>query len=244
MSNRYGPILLSAAFCASLTIVGSAGAQTRRINAYSVHPQLGLNLGYLGEAQSPATLSNSGFGLAVNYRQPLDKVGIMAVRLEAAYAALGKDRTRVVEGQGTTSESITEVQISHQVFLLDLGFQLQVPRGILRPYVAASGGLAHFISSVTVTRQVNANAQVPDSSGMSDNSLAYSGTAGILLMISSKTKPVFLDAGFRVFRANAFDALLISDVGTNSGGTLAIPRARLPLATRYMLFIGVSFALH
>jgi hypothetical protein len=110
MRTRFQLGLASAAFCASLCAVTAATAQTPRINKYSVHPQLGLNLGYLGELKSPATLSNSGFGGAINYRQPLDKLGITAVRIEAAFAGFGGDRTTVVERQGTSSESLTEVR--------------------------------------------------------------------------------------------------------------------------------------
>ena len=220
-----------------------ARAQTRAIEAFSVHPHLGFTLGYLGELERPATLSNSGFGVGANYRQPLDRFGVFGLRLDAGYASLGASEVSVTENAGGLGQSPTKVEISHQLLSLGVGLQLQSPRGILRPYASVGAGISRFITSLTVTRQWNYGGPA-DSSGMSDNSLTYFGSGGILLMLSSREKPIFLDVGIQAFRAGEFQAQLIENVGLNSLGGLYIPQSRLPQVMRYNAFIGVTFPLH
>lgn len=241
--QRRRGVLVLTALCVYFWTGESLSAQTRKLNEFAVHPQLGINIGYFGEVETPARLGNAGVGLIAGYRQPLDKIGLSAIRVDAGYAYLGRSRTSVREREGTSSESLTEVELLHSALLFDIGLQLQVPRGLLRPYVAANGGLARFSSSVTVTRQFGYTTQQPDSAGMSDNSITYGGTVGTLLILSAKGAPIFLEAGGSMFRTKAFDALLISDVGTDNSGTLITPRRRLASAWRYVLFLGVSFTL-
>ncbi len=218
-------------------------AQTSRIAQYAVHPQIEFSGAYTGSLDGRDALGTGGFGLTASYRQPLDRIGIMAFRIDGVFASFGSDGATLIERPGAYDETEVDVVVDHSTLMFDVGLQLQVPRGILRPYVAAMAGAASHISSIEVTRRSGYGSSVPDSANVSDNTLVYSGVAGILLMTSSRDAPVFFNAGFKVIGNSSFETVLAQRAEIDYRGELFFPRTRMPHGRRFLAMIGVTFTL-
>jgi len=184
----------------------------------------------------------NGYGGSANYVYALGRRGILGLRVDAAFLNYGNERQNIcfnlqtcrVQGHLTTSNNIVTAGV---------GPQLTVPSGPIRPYVAGSIGFSYFFTQSRIRFDGNSHGSDPSTTNYDDGGLAWQGTAGLLIPVSSGRVPVAIDLAAR-FNGNGQRSYLkkgsITDNGPGEAPTIAPIRTEANFVTYH---VGVSVGL-
>lgn len=135
-----------------------------------------------------------------------------------------------VELDLTTTNSIAHVNV---------GPQLMVPHGVVRPYVNAAIGLAYFGTTSQVEGSGNQNEPFASTTNFDDITLAWDAGGGVLVRLSGGPAPVLLDVGVRYHGNGEVEYLKKGDISDNPDGSISYNPTRSE-ANLLTFQIGVS----
>ncbi len=164
-------------------------------NPINIRAMGGVALSYAHPAGEFSEYVQRGFGLDVFGALPLDAAGIVALRFEGGVTNYGHERARFPLSPNLGNLIMVDVTTANNIFFFNLGPQLMVPRGAVRPYVKAALGGSYFATQSSVEGTDNPAAPFAQSTNFDDFVFTLSGGGGVMVPVSGGKYPVILDLG-------------------------------------------------
>jgi hypothetical protein len=136
-----------------------------------------------------------GGGVNVNVVWPVTTEGPFALRADGGFIVYGSETKRVCF-QSTNCRIELDLTTTNSIAYLNVGPQLMVPAGPIRPYINAAGGFSYFGTTSSVEGSSGED-PFASTSNFDDITFMWSGGGGLLIRLSSGQTPVFLDIGAR-----------------------------------------------
>jgi hypothetical protein len=190
---------------AKRTAVGAFGVslvQTRPVGA------LGSNIGF-------------GYGVAGTFVLPLDRAGVLSLRAGVGASQYGSDTDRTAFSETVGGRVEVDVRTSNIVAPADVGLELTLPAGPVRPYVNTGAALLWFFteSSVEPTSGVGTLATTVN---QSDLALGWTFGGGFYVPLRSGARNVMLDIGGQFVRGGNARYLAPGSISDLPNGEISI----------------------
>lgn len=187
-----------------------------------------------------------GFGGGGHFILGLDRARILGLRVDADFINYGN------ESQYFALSSVfrridVEQKTSNNIFLATVGPQISVPAGPIRPYVNGGIGLAYFYTQTSLKgSDPNTGDQVDlaQTTNYSDNSLAYTGAAGVYIPLPVIAQFASLDIGARyngIGRTRYLTKGDITNDPNDPNGILITPHESDARFVTYHIGVAVKF---
>lgn len=182
-----------------VVLVGPAalGAQlmTRRAPMTAPRFEAGGNIEYAQPVSQFRQNVKQGYGLAGHFMIGLDPLSVLSLRLDGGYTNYGTQNQYYGSNSAFTRSALRQTT-SNNVFVGSVGPQLTVPVGPVRPYVNGGVGFGYFYTNTNLSAYDSYRGTYTtfgQRTNYSDNSLAYTGGAGVYIPLGS----MLLDLGAR-----------------------------------------------
>lgn len=137
-----------------------------------------------------------GFGGGGHLILGIDPARVLGIRVNADYINYGNASQYFQFNSGFQS-TVLEQRTSNNIFVATVGPQLTFPSGPIRPYVNGGVGIAYFYTQTSLKQNdpySNQSVDLAQATDYSDNSLAYTGSAGFYFPVQSS---FLIDVGAR-----------------------------------------------
>jgi hypothetical protein len=228
MRNVNRPLSAVLACAAVLAGAAGAGAQQRPAAEAPLQPLFvygGLQALYARPSGEFRQYVRHGYGLAGNIVFPVTVGSMLALRADAGFLIYGSERKRVCFGGGVGCRVQLDLTTTNDIMFLNVGPQLMLQRGAVRPYASGSLGFAHFGTSSQVE---GSGDQQPfaRTTNFDDTTLAWNGGGGLLIPLSTGRVPVLLDLGARYHANGRVEYLTQGDIQDNPDGSISFTPTR------------------
>ncbi len=222
---------------------GAVSAQEAPDSARNAMSRLHLGVGLLG-ADAAGDFSDhldQAFGINVDLSYRLDARGILAIRADARWLNYGWDNATatVTSPFGGTDEA--DVTTTQNMFFFEVGPEVAVDLGVVRPYAGASIGAAQFQSQSSV-RATSGNTHFTTNVQYDDFALAWGGQAGLRIPLSRGPRGISIDFRARYQRTGSADFLPEDGLTIDEEGFFDFTAVR-EAAEMWIVGAGVSIPL-
>jgi hypothetical protein len=138
---------------------------------------------------------DNGFGASGWVGVALDKKAQVIVGLEGGFVNYGR-RTQTVPLSPTIPGLYVDVTTQNNIATIGIPVRVELTRGMLRPYLMGSVGLAYFWTQ-TSARGTASSGDFATSINFDDVTANWTGGGGLVLQVSHGRNPVFIDFGMR-----------------------------------------------
>jgi opacity protein-like surface antigen len=184
---------------------------------------------------------DAGFGLNVNGVVPVKRNSPIALRADIGFLVYGSETKRVCFSETVGCRIQLDVTTTNSIFFGNIGPQLMLPTGAIRPYVNAGVGFSYFNTSSSVDGSAN-NEDFARTTNFDDATMAWAAGGGVLIRLSSGNVPVLLDVGARYNSNGSVEYLKKGDIHDNPDGSIVITPTRSE-ANLITLNLGVSIGI-
>ena len=167
---------------------------------------------------------DNGFGASGWVGIGLDRKSQVIVGLEGGFVQYGR-RTSTVPLSPTIPGLYVDVTTQNNIATFGIPVRIEMTRGLLRPYVMGSVGLAYFWTE-TSARGTSSAGDFASSTNFSDLTANWTGGGGLVLQVSHGRNPVFIDLGLRHVANGQVDYLNEDSIRDGGGGTTIITPIR------------------
>lgn len=133
-----------------------------------------------------------GWGLGGYLVLPIDRAGVLGVRLDGEYLVYGYERDRVCLSVTVGCRILVDVKTTNSIVLGGLGPELSLPAGPLRPYVNARLGLAYISTSSSLEGTRSGDEPFARTTNLDDVAFSWGAGGGLAVAFSRR---VGLDIG-------------------------------------------------
>ena len=182
----------------------------------------------------------NGFGISGWVGAALDRHAQVIVGLEGGFVNYGR-QTSTVPLSPTIPGLYVDVTTTNNIATIGIPVRIEFTRGVLRPYVSGSVGLAYFWTE-TGARGTSSAGDFATSINFSDVTANWTGGAGLALQVSHGRTPVSIDVGMRHVANGQVKYLNQNSISDGGGGTTIITPIRSE-ANFTLYRVGVAFGL-
>jgi opacity protein-like surface antigen len=188
-----------------------------------------------------ANYIDAGFGVGVNGAVPLKHDSPLALRGDLGFLVYGSETKRVCFSETVGCRVELDVTTTNSIFFGNIGPQLMMTRGAIRPYINAGIGFAYFNTSSGVDGSSN-NEDFARTTNFSDATMAYAAGGGLLFRLTNGNIPVMIDVGARYNSNGSVEYLKKGDIHDNPDGSITFTPTRSD-ANLVVLNLGVSLGI-
>jgi opacity protein-like surface antigen len=167
-----------------------------------------------------------GGGLNVNFAWPVTRGGPFALRADGGFIVYGSETRRVCFSTTVGCRIQLDLTTTNSIGYLNIGPQLMLPDGPVRPYVNAGIGGSYFGTSSSVDGVDGNDNDFANTTNFDDVTLAWTGGGGLLISLSRGNTPVLLDLGVKYHGNGEVEYLKKGDIVDNPDGTITITPTR------------------
>lgn len=167
---------------------------------------------------------DNGFGISGWVGLGLDRKSQVIVGIEGGFVNYGR-RTNTVPLSPTIPGLYVDVTTQNNIATIGIPVRVELTRGMLRPYVMGSVGLAYFWTE-TSARGTSSAGDFASSTNFSDITANWTGGGGLVLQVSHGRNPVFVDIGLRHVANGEVKYLNEDSIQDGGGGTTIITPIR------------------
>ena len=184
---------------------------------------------YLGGAFTVAdpvgefgTLVDNGFGVTGHIRFAADRQGIFSIRLDGGFVQYGHERLPICF-EGVGCRVVADLVTTNNIGFADVGPELGIDLGAVRPYAGVSAGVSYFHTSSSLADDYYYDdGRSFTTVNFDDAVFAVRGRAGMQFRVSRGRTPVYVDFG-AVYHRNGFAEYLIEgDIEDNADGSVTL----------------------
>ena len=184
---------------------------------------------------------DAGFGINVNGFVPVTKTSPLSLRADAGFLVYGSETKRVCFSQTVGCRIELDVTTTNTIFYGNIGPQLMLPTGAIRPYVNAGVGFGYFATTSSVDGSTG-NDDFARTTNFDDATMAWAAGGGVQIRLGSGKVPVMLDLGARYNSNGSVEYLKKGDIHDNPDGSIVITPTRSD-ANLMTLNLGVSLGI-
>ncbi|HEX2166774.1 MAG TPA: hypothetical protein VHG09_06000, partial [Longimicrobiales bacterium] len=159
-----------------------------------------------------------GGGINVNFALPIPRGGAFSLRADGGFIVYGSETREVCFSQTVGCRILLELTTTNSIGYLNIGPQLMLPHGPVRPYVNAAIGGAYFGTSSSVSGTDANEEDFASTTNFDDITFAWTGGGGLLISLSGGRTPVLLDLGVRYHGNGEVEYLKKGDITDNPDG--------------------------
>lgn len=178
---------------------------------------------------------DTGWGIEVGGRFPMDAQGILSMRVDGGFINYG---TEHLYGCSFTCRVGFDVETTNNIFFLGVGPELSVPMGPVRPYVGVVGGLGYFFTYSSIGDDWSYH-DFASSTNFDDAVFQWRGRGGIRFRLSEGRTPVFLNVGGEYHANGIAEYVREGDIVDHPNGGITIFTTRSE-ANLWTFNVGVS----
>lgn len=179
-----------------------------------------------------------GGGLNANLVWTPQRGGPLALRGDGGFLVYGSERQRVCFSSTVGCRVQLDLTTTNSIAHLNVGPQLMVPSGPVRPYANAGVGFAYFSTTSQVEGSRDAE-PFASTTNFDDFTFAWLGGGGVLVPLSSGRNVVLLDIGARYNNNGEVEYLKKGDIRDNPDGSIGFTPTRSQ-ANLWTFQVGVS----
>lgn len=168
---------------------------------------------------------DGGFGIGFDIAVPIPTESWFALRADVGWVVYGSETKEVCFGGGVGCRVRLDLNTTNSILYVNAGPQLMVPRGPVRPYVNASGGLAYFATTSSVKGDNDGEAFASDTN-QDDVTLAWSAGGGVMIPLSHGRTPVALNLGAQYHGNGNVEYVKEGDIIDEPDGSITINPTR------------------
>lgn len=212
---------------------------TDELTTGRVRGRAGIQLEFVQPEGDFRRFVHDGVGVSGFVGAALDHHGQVTLGLGGGFVNYGR-RTRTLPLSPTLPGLYVDLTATNNIATIEIPLRVELTRGILRPYLTGSVGLAYFWTE-TSARGTSSAGDFASTTNYHDVTRNWTAGGGLALQISNKRNPVSLDFGMRHV-ANGFVNYLNEDsIQDGGGGTTIISPIRTEANfTVYRLGVGVG----
>lgn len=167
-----------------------------------------------------------GFGLDVAIAWPVARRSPFALRADGGFIVYGSETRRVCFSSTVGCRILLDLTTTNSIAFLNVGPQLMVPTGTVRPYVNAAIGGSYFGTTSSVEGSSN-DEDFASTTNFDDITFAWNAGGGLLIRIAgTPLRPVMLDVGVRYNANGEVEYLKEGDIVDNPDGSITITPTR------------------
>ncbi|MGH7503381.1 MAG: outer membrane protein [Longimicrobiales bacterium] len=185
---------------------------------------------------------DTGWGLTGHFAIALDRHGIISLRADASFVNYGNETREVCFGGGVGCLITLDLTTSNNILSFQLGTQITVPDGIVRPYIHGGIGGSYFATTSSVEGSDNNNQPFASTTNFDDFTFSWTAGAGLRIPLSHGRTPVSLDLGARLLDNGEVEYLREGRIIVDEDGSLILDPIRGE-ADLVKILIGVSVGL-
>lgn len=167
-----------------------------------------------------------GGGINANFAFPIPRGGAFALRADGGFIVYGSETRQVCFSQTVGCRILLDLTTTNSIAYLNVGPQLMLPDGPVRPYLNAAIGGSYFGTSSSVSGTDGNDEDFASTTNFDDVTFAWAGGGGILVRLSGGATPVLLDLGIRYHGNGEVEYLKKGDITDNPDGTITISPTR------------------
>ncbi len=170
-----------------------------------------------------STFVEDGFGVNGHVRFALDPMGIFSLRLDGGFIRYGSERIPMcLEGVGC--RIALDLVTTNNIAFADIGPEVGVDLGIVRPYAGVSAGVSYFHTSSSLEEDGYHGYDYNNFSTVNfeDAVFALRGRGGLQLRVSNGWSPVYLDFAAVYHRNGNAEYLREGDIVDNADGSITL----------------------
>ena len=160
-----------------------------------------------------------GLNAAITY--PLTTEGPLALRADAGFIVYGSETRRVCFSRTVGCRVTLDLTTTNSIAYLNVGPQLTLPHGPVRPYANAGAGFSYFGTSSTVEGSGDTE-PFASTNNFDDITFMWAAGGGVMIRLSEGRTPVFLDLGGRYNGNGRVKYLKKGDIQDNPDGSITI----------------------
>ena len=216
-------------FALAFALAGSPLAAQLRDVTEEVAPgrirgQAGGHLEYVRPEGDFGRFVDDGFGISGWAGVALGRNSQVIIGLEGGFVNYGR-QTKTVPLSPTIPGLYVDVTTQNNIATIGIPVRVELTRGMLRPYVVGSVGLAYFWTQ-TSARGTASSGDFATSVNFDDLTANWTGGGGLALQVSHGRNPVAIDFGLRHVSNGQVEYLNEDSIQDGGGGTTIITPIR------------------
>lgn len=165
----------------------------------------------------------TGFGLGGHFTLNLDPSGIIGLRAGGGFINYGRETKRVCFSQTVGCRVEVDLTTNNNIFYGNIGPELAVQAGMVRPYVNAGIGFAYFATTSSVDDISNSgDDEIASTTNFDDITFAWTAGGGLRFRLSSGRMPFSLDFGVRYHGNGEVEYLTEGGIIDNPDGSITL----------------------
>ncbi|MBW8773050.1 MAG: hypothetical protein JF590_07160 [Gemmatimonadetes bacterium] len=205
-----------------------------------IRGRAGIQVEYVQPEGDFGRFVQNGVGISGWVGAALDRNAQVIIGLEGGFVNYGR-QTSTVPLSPTIPGLYVDVTTTNNIATIGIPLRIEMTRGVLRPYVSGSVGLAYFWTQ-TGARGTSSAGDFATSVNFSDLTANWTGGAGLALQVSHGRTPVSIDFGMRHVANGQVKYLNENSITDGGGGTTIITPIRSD-ANFTLYRVGVAFGL-
>jgi hypothetical protein len=212
---------------AAAAVMSAAPVHGQDPEAYPLpHVFVGVQAQYARPVGEFSDYIEHGGGLNVNVVWPVQRGSAFALRADGGFIVYGSETQRVCFSGTVGCRIQLDLTTTNSIGYLNVGPQLMLPEGPVRPYINAAIGGSYFVTSSSVDGVDGNDDDFANTTNFDDITLAWNGGGGVLVSLSRGPTPVLLDLGVRYHGNGEVEYLKRGDIQDNPDGSITITPTR------------------
>jgi hypothetical protein len=180
-----------------------------------------------------------GGGLNINVVFPVMRESPLALRADGGFIVYGSETRRVCFSSTVGCRILLDLTTTNSIAYINIGPQLMLPAGPVRPYVNAAIGGTYFGTTSSIEGS-NDDEDFASTTNFDDLTFAWNAGGGLLIRLGgAPASPVLLDLAVRYHGNGEAEYLKEGDITDNPDGSITITPTRSE-ANLLSFQIGVS----
>ena len=168
------------------------------------------------------TVVDAGFGVTGHVRVAADPAGVVSLRLDGGVVRYGHERVPVCF-EGVGCRVVADLVTNNDIAFVDIGPELGVQMGALRPYAGVSAGLSYFHTSSSLRdAYYDGYDDAFTTVNFDDAVFAWRARAGMQVRLTHGRSPLSLDLGAVYHHNGQAEYLTEGDVVDNPDGSITL----------------------
>lgn len=183
---------------------------------------------------------NDGWGAAGHVLFAVDRLGILALRIDGGFLQYGNERERACLSTAIGCRVVVDVNTSNNIVFAGIGPQLMVPNGSFRPYVNGTAGFSYFFTESSLSGANDVNTSFASTTNFQDGVFSTSAGGGVYIPVTVSKTRFSIDLGARYSWNGRTRYLREGSITDLPDGSIQVE----PIESRtdlLMYHVGVSF---
>lgn len=165
---------------------------------------------------------DAGFGLGGHLLLGAVRNGALALRVDAGFINYGRTSREVCFSSTVGCRVLLDLTTTNDIAYGQIGPQVTLPSGPVRPYASAGIGVSYFATQSAVKGTSGNQDEFAHTTNFDDATFAWGAGGGIVIPVSAGRVPVSIDLGARYHGNGRVEYLREDGITDNPDGSITI----------------------